>query len=191
MGRRKGSKNKPKIITPSLENLEDEQREQVAPADSIEIKNLTPGNDTKQELGDIPPIIKRGRGRPRKNPVGEESVKVIIGEKISVVNSPSPIYTNIKNLKREIRQLKKLKLQCRAGSSERIKLHHKIKGMKIQLAELKKQKNIAPIEPIKEIDTKKYNKINFTGELSPQTIERFKKNFGIEFINIGYMREDK
>jgi hypothetical protein len=168
MGRRKGSKNKSKIITPSLENqeiLKDEQREQ----------SITS------------PIIKRGRGRPKKKPMGEESVKAVIGGNPSAVNIPSPIYTNIKNLKREIRQLKKLKLQCRTGSKERIELHRKIKGMKLQLIELKKQKAIIQTEPIKEPDTNKYKKVNYTGFLRPQTIEKFKKEYGIEFINVGYI----
>lgn len=37
-------------------------------------------------------------------------------------------------IKREIKQLKKLKLKCRAGTSERLDLEHKIKDLKKQIA---------------------------------------------------------
>ena len=49
-----------------------------------------------------------------------------------------------KELKKEIRQLRKLKLQCRAGSNERLELEHKIKALKKQL------KDLIIIEPNKE-----------------------------------------
>ena len=85
---------------------------------------------------------------------------------------------NIKELKREIRQLKKLKLKCRSGSPERIELHRKIKDLKEQLKSI-------PIEikeePIK--DTKVYKKVYYIGFLSNITRERFKSQFGIEFID--------
>ena len=43
---------------------------------------------------------------------------------------------NLKGIKAEIRQLRKLKLQCRPGSVERLDLEHKIKGLKKQLKEI-------------------------------------------------------
>jgi hypothetical protein len=45
--------------------------------------------------------------------------------------------TNLKNLKREIRELRKLKLKCRAGTKERLFLHRKLIELKKQLKELK------------------------------------------------------
>ena len=39
-----------------------------------------------------------------------------------------------KEIKQEIRRLKKLKLQCRPGSKERIELHRQIKDLKKQIA---------------------------------------------------------
>ena len=38
-----------------------------------------------------------------------------------------------KDIKRDIRKLKKIKLACRSGSNERIILHRKIKELKKQL----------------------------------------------------------
>jgi len=40
---------------------------------------------------------------------------------------------NEKDIKREIRQLKKLKRACRAGSDERLELYRKIKELQAQL----------------------------------------------------------
>ena len=44
---------------------------------------------------------------------------------------------NLKDIKKEIRRLKKIKLQCRAGTKERITLHRQIQELKSQLAERK------------------------------------------------------
>ena len=43
---------------------------------------------------------------------------------------------DIKEIKQEIRQLKKLKLQCQPGSKERLNLGHKIKDLKKKLVEI-------------------------------------------------------
>lgn len=51
---------------------------------------------------------------------------------------------NEKEIKAEIRRLKKLKLQCRPGSVERLDLEHKIKDLK------KKKTEFTTIEPGKE-----------------------------------------
>lgn len=50
-----------------------------------------------------------------------------------------------KEIKKEIRKLRKLKLQCRAGTEERLDLEHKIKDLKKQLVEIN-----TPAEPAKE-----------------------------------------
>ena len=42
---------------------------------------------------------------------------------------------NPKEIKAEIRQLRKLKLQCRPGTAERLDLEHKIKDLKRQLTD--------------------------------------------------------
>jgi uncharacterized pyridoxamine 5'-phosphate oxidase family protein len=41
---------------------------------------------------------------------------------------------NTKDLKKQIRQLRKLKLQCKSGSPDRIRIHRQIKALKDQLA---------------------------------------------------------
>jgi hypothetical protein len=96
------------------------------------------------------PIIKRGRGRPRKN-------KINIAEPITVSSG------NLRDLKRQIRELKKVKLQCRPGTPERINLHRKIKDLKKQLKELKDNKpgDISPLtyekkERVLEVKEEKY-----------------------------------
>lgn len=53
-----------------------------------------------------------------------------------------------KNIKAEIKRLKKLKLQCRAGSKERIQLYRQIKELKKQLNNM----NILDDEKIKIIN---------------------------------------
>ena len=45
---------------------------------------------------------------------------------------------DLKEIKQEIRRFRKLKLQCRPGSAERIDLEHKIKDLKRQLIDLNK-----------------------------------------------------
>ena len=52
---------------------------------------------------------------------------------------------NEKDLKKEIRKLRKLKLQCKVGCRERILLHRQIRELKRELNNLNK------IEPEKEI----------------------------------------
>jgi len=52
--------------------------------------------------------------------------------------------TEPREIKKEIRALRKLKLQCRAGSAERLDLEHKIKDLKKQITE------VTTIEPGKE-----------------------------------------
>ncbi|MFH0806023.1 MAG: hypothetical protein V1901_04060 [Patescibacteria group bacterium] len=84
--------------------------------------------------------------------------------------------TNIKDLKRELRELKKIKKECRSGTKERIELHHKIKLLKEQLLKI-------PEEIKTPIDTKIYKKIYYTGFISRDTIEKLKYKFGIEFID--------
>lgn len=57
---------------------------------------------------------------------------------------------NEKQIKQEIRALKRVKLACRSGSEERIKLHRQIKELKEKLTYIKeKDQEKTPI--IKEI----------------------------------------
>jgi len=131
-------------------------------------KNITVPEEIKP-LGEV----KRGRGRPKgstKKPKVAEPVK-----EFSIVG------LNAKEIKRQIRALKKLKLQCRASTPERIELYRKIKVLKEQLAEVKK-KTVHTAETVQ--DTNIYRKVYYTGYLSDTAIARFKTNFKIEFIKI-------
>jgi hypothetical protein len=116
----------------------------------------------------------RLKGSKNKTNLSNEALKIKEDNKISL-----NVYGNVKDLKSEIRRLKKIKLECRAGTKERIELHRKIKELKLKLEETKKQ---APIPEPEKIDTKIYVKRYYTGYLSPITIKRFKDNFDIEFI---------
>lgn len=116
MSRPKGSKNKPKI------------------AEAVEInlgvqKPLTPSNSASA------PIIKRGRGRPRK-------IKQLDNElEIKKDNTLPPIlFGNVKDIKKQIREMRRIKLDMRAGTVERVELHRKIKELKNQLKTLQEQK---------------------------------------------------
>jgi hypothetical protein len=123
MSRPKGSKNKTKNI------------EVIPVVDTSEIK---PGQEPRQEPGQV---IKRGRGRPRGTGKIQKTITEVINNPVS---EPVISNINIKDLKSEIRQLKKLKLQCRPGSAERLDLEHKIKDLK------KQRTGVITVEPEKE-----------------------------------------
>jgi septal ring factor EnvC (AmiA/AmiB activator) len=55
-----------------------------------------------------------------------------------------------KEIKKEIRKLRKLKLQCRPGSQERISLHRQIKALQVQKEQCQEQ-NIEKESIIAEI----------------------------------------
>jgi hypothetical protein len=98
-----------------------------------EIMSRPKGSKNKKTLAKLndEPVIKRGRGRPRK-------IKEVISEL-----RPEPVNIssgNIKDLKRQIRELKKLKLQMKSGSIDRIKTHRHIKELKKQLSGIKESK---------------------------------------------------
>jgi len=99
MGRLKGSKNKKTLL------LEQEK-------ETINI-----------------PIIKRGRGRPRKNIM-------------QTIEKDPEITGNKKEIILQIKRLRRLKLQCKAGNLERINLHRQIKQLKEKLNTIDKE--IAP-----------------------------------------------
>lgn len=61
---------------------------------------------------------KGSKNKPKVIPVEPEPEVVISG--------------NLKDIKKEIRALRKLKLQCKPGSKERIELHRRIKELKEQ-----------------------------------------------------------
>lgn len=119
MGRKKGSKNKPKGG---------------ALAETISTDNLSPDNNSKQEGALPPPPLKRGRGRPKgsKNKLQDDEL-AIKKDNLTLVG----LFGNTKDIKKEIRRLKKVKLQCRAGSKERITLHRQIQELKSQLTQKK------------------------------------------------------
>jgi len=93
---------------------------------------------------------------------------------------------NIKDIKAEIRRLRKLKLQCRPGSVERLDLEHKIKGFKKQLADIntpepEKAEIIAEIlqyEKISIFDEVYYNK--FTEKELQKHLDIIKVKRGIK-----------
>jgi hypothetical protein len=108
-------------------------------------KNKPKNTDTIDPRTEQEPsqVIKRGRGRPK----GSFKKKDILPEVETKKDNPI-LFGNIKDLKRQIRELRKIKLQCRAGSSERIELHRKMIALKKQLKEVKeiKPQNITPLE---------------------------------------------
>jgi hypothetical protein len=162
MGRKKGGKNKPKIETQeplactqvggsngnfTIRGRGRPKGSQNKSLGAEEQKAFLTEQNTLTPNSSAP--IKRGRGRPRKNEI-ERISNNEADKKISISSG------SIKDLKRQIRTLKKLKLACRAGSKERIELHRKIKEMKGQLLVLKqntmvKQKSILKIN-IEKID---------------------------------------
>jgi len=105
---------------------------EVTPADTIETKNVAPDNDSKQELGDTSPIIKRGRGRPKGSPGKPKEIKESSLE--------------IRRIKKEIKDLRAEKLSLPSGDKQRIILHRKIKEMKLLLTEKKEIKEEKIIE---------------------------------------------
>jgi uncharacterized protein with von Willebrand factor type A (vWA) domain len=121
----------------------------------LEEGNLTSQNDT---------VVKRGRGRPRK---------IKLNEALEI-KQENNLIINPKEVKKEIRALRKLKLQCRAGTPERIDLEHKIKALKNKIIDvstpepekeplvaeilaLQKQYNIIPTFEVLGIDLNKYS----------------------------------
>jgi uncharacterized protein with von Willebrand factor type A (vWA) domain len=89
--------------------------------------------------------------------------------------------TEPKTIKQEIRRLRKLKLQCRPGSDERLDLEHKIKDLKRQLVEVNisepgKDRLIAEILRI-EVEQKTTPRFEDLGiDLHKFTIEELQKH---------------
>jgi len=78
------------------------------------------------------------------------------------IKKDNTLFGNEKEIKKEIRKLRKLKLQCRAGSKERIELHRQIK-------ELKKHKvTLDIVEPGKEKVIAEILKVEVEKKLSPR-----------------------
>jgi hypothetical protein len=145
MSRTKGSKNKTKFG--------------LNPRDTIETEKTLVN---EQELGVVLPIIKRGRGRPRKVKLTDDELE-IKKDNTLLVN----LFVNEKEIKAEIRRLKKLKLQCRPGSAERLDLGHKIK-------DLKKQKvKITEVEPGKEKLIAEIKKLDHLFEVLEINLNKF------------------
>lgn len=71
---------------------------------------------------------------------------------------------NEKQLKQEIRRLKKVKLACRSGSKERIKLHRQIKTLKkkLEYQSIKDQEKTLIIKEIIKFKPHRINLYKFT-----------------------------
>jgi len=91
------------------------------------------------------------------------------------------LFGNKKEIKKEIRKLHKLKLKCRAGTPERIKLHRQIKDLKGKLTETN---IISPekeklIQEIKELEpdflTELVNLRQYTNEQLQKHIDTVKR----------------
>ena len=82
---------------------------------------------------------------------------------------------NLNDIKKEIKQFRKLKLQCRAGSNERVTLHRKIKALQEQLEDKKViDPNKEPlILELKRLDSL-FDKLGM--DLSIYTVEQLKKH---------------
>lgn len=71
---------------------------------------------------------------------------------------------NEKQIKQQIRMLRKLKLSCRSGSKERIDLHRKIKALKekLEYSKIKDAEKTPIIEQILKFKPYKTNLYKFT-----------------------------
>jgi len=67
---------------------------------------------------------------------GSKNKKTLSSDALEI-KKDNTLLGNEKDIKKEIKRLKKVKLACRAGTTERISLEHKIKALKGQLAEVK------------------------------------------------------
>jgi len=84
---------------------------------------------------------------------------------------------NEKQIKQEIRRLKKVKLACRSGSVERIKLHRQIKALKKKLSYIKEidQEKTPIINEIIKFKPYKSNLYKFTVKELQYHLDRLKK----------------
>jgi len=107
---------------------------------------------------------------PRGRPKGSKNKPKLQDDELAIKKDNPVLVTlfgNEKEIKKEIRRLKKVKLQCRAGSKERIELHRQIKKLKDDLREIKAvDKDKDPI--IKEIQ-----KIDKTFEIVGIDLKKF------------------
>jgi len=106
----------------------------------------------------------------------KNKIKILTPEKEIRVEKPG----NKKDTNQEIKRLKKLKLQCRPGSQERIELHRQIKLLKAKLVIIKE--NITPEkeELIKKIEARKpiwWKDLNI--DLTVFTIEELKEHYNL------------
>jgi hypothetical protein len=166
MGRKKGSKNKPKINVEVL-------------ADNTESKNISPDNGIKHGLS-TSTSIKRGRGRPKGAKAKPKEIKETSQE--------------IRRIRTEIKDLRTKKRLVPKGSQERKDIYTKIKELKLLLIDKKEKKEeivsiyagpekiplikeIQELDPIflkLELDLSKYSK-----EQLQKHIECIKRKRGI------------
>ena len=99
----------------------------------------------------------RKKGGKNKSTLKEEALEIKKDTKVSV-----NLFSNEKDIKREIRKLKKIKLLCRAGSKERIVLHRQIKDLKNKLV------NPTIIDPEKDPIIAEILKIEAEQKITPK-----------------------
>jgi hypothetical protein len=118
-----------------------------------------------------------GRGRPKgsknKKTLLEAGSLIEKSDEIEIKKDNSllvNLFGDKKEIKKEIRSLKKLKLQCRPGTAERLDLEHKIKDLKGQILKvdevepgkdklIKRIKELDPLFEKLEINLNKFSEV--------------------------------
>ena len=130
-------------------------------------------------------MIKRGRGRPKgsknKAKINKEELKFT--ENNTIIPA---LFGTEEELKKEIRKLRKLKNQMKAGSKERIKYHRQWKRLKYELKVLRTVdpekepivKEILKLEP--DFIKLKINLYKFTESQLQKHLNIIKRKRGIE-----------
>jgi hypothetical protein len=145
MGRKKGSKNKPKIIMPEVNTGE-------------------------------PLPIKRGRGRPKKI---QTTPEVLSGQTQQI-----PVFIDIKEIKKQMRILRKLKKDTRKKTDERREINEKIRDLKTRLMPIYKEENPEKAKIIEQIlKIRSISKIYILQDLRKFTIEQLQKHY--EYLKQG------
>jgi len=136
MGRKKGSKNKPKIINTELSNNE-------------------------------PLLVKRGRGRPKGSK----------GKSKLILRQEQAVPLDIKEIRRQLRVLRKIKKDTHKGSEDRHDLCRKIRELRKQLKPILQEISPSKQKLIDEILLKRpeYERIGL--DLYKYTEEQLIKHF--------------
>jgi hypothetical protein len=86
---------------------------------------------------EIPVKVKRGRGRPRGTGKNQKIISEARQEPITEAKSDNISPNDVRN---EINKLRRLKLQMRARTPERVEIHRKIKALQKQLSDNKAER---------------------------------------------------